>query len=332
MTQKTLLITGGTWYIGSHAVIAFELAGYRTVIIDSLVNSSRDTLSGIAQILGYTPDFYEGDICDRVFLTSIFERYSFDGVVHFAGLKAVGESCSEPLLYHANNVGGSITLFEIMEAYRVKNIIFSSSATVYRSDNIPPFTEDMPLGTTNPYGTTKLVIEYLLRDLATQRWWSVTALRYFNPIWAHPSWYIGETPSGIPNNLLPYLLDVAVWKRDTLNVYGDDYDTVDGTGVRDYIDVCDLVDAHVLAYEKLEEQYQVMNIGTGKGTSVLEMVSCLEGILGRDIPYTICPRRPGDIASVYCDPARAKEKLGWTAHTSIRESIAHSWNYICLEK
>jgi len=328
MTQKTLLLTGATGYIGSHAVVAFEQAGYETVIIDNLSNSYRTTLRGLEQILGYQPHFYEGDIRDAEFLRSVFEKHAFDGVVHFAGLKAVGESCAMPLQYHDNNVVGSVRLFEVMEEFGVRKVIFSSSATVYRSDNVPPFTEDMPLGTTNPYGTTKLVIEYILRDLAMQKDWSVMSLRYFNPIGAHPSGHIGEVPSGIPNNLLPYVLDVASGKRRAVNVYGDDYDTEDGTGVRDYIDVCDLVDAHVLGYSALEEGYEAINIGTGKGTSVLEMIEYVRMASGQQVPYDICPRRSGDIASVYCDPSLARDRLGWSARRMIPESVANGWKFV----
>lgn len=326
--KKTILLTGATGYIGSHAVIAFEEAGYQTVIIDNLMNSSRDTLHGIEKILGYTPDFYEWNIGNRDFLCELFEKYSFDGVIHFAGLKAVGESCEKPFLYHSNNIWGSMVLFEVMEKYNVRKIVFSSSATVYKADNISPLQEDMSLGTTNPYGTTKLIIEYLLKDLALFSQWSVTALRYFNPIWAHPSGYIGELPSGIPNNLLPYILHVASGKRDFVRVFGDDYDTIDGTGVRDYIDVCDLVDAHVIAYEKLDQKYEVINIGTGKGTSVLEMIASVEKISKKTVPYQIYPRRVWDIASVYCDPSYADFYLGWKAKRTIEESIENGWKFI----
>jgi UDP-glucose 4-epimerase len=326
--KKILLITGGTGYIGSHAVIAFEQAWYQTVIIDNLSNSSRQSLDWIEKILGYAPEFHEWDIRDRELLRSVFEQYHFDAVVHFAGLKAVGESCDEPFLYYHNNIEGSITLFEMMEEYGVRKVIFSSSATVYHADNKPPFTEDIPLGTTNPYGTTKLVVEYILRDLAVQKDWSVASLRYFNPIGAHPSGHIGEIPSGIPNNLLPYILDVASGKRKEVNVYGNDYDTTDGTWVRDYIDVCDLVDAHVLAYERIDGGFEAINIGTGEGTSVLQMIEYTKLVSWRNIPYVICPRRSGDIASVYCNPNLASERLGWTARRSIVESIENGWKYI----
>lgn len=251
--QKIILITGGAGYIGSHAVVAFERAGYKTVIVDNFSNSDKTNLDGIDKILGYSPDFFECDISDEKIISKIFEKYNFDGVVHFAGLKAVGESCKKPLLYHENNVAGSLVLFRVMAKYGVKKIIFSSSATVYRADNLPPFTEEMALGTTNPYGTTKLHLEKILEELATFDGWSVTNLRYFNPIGAHESGFIGEKPNGIPNNLLPYVLDVALEKREKVLVFGGDYATIDGTGVRDYIDVNDLVDAHLLAYENLEK-------------------------------------------------------------------------------
>lgn len=251
--QKTILITGGAGYIGSHAVVAFEQVGYKTVIIDNFVNSDETNLDGIKKILGYSPDFFECNISDETTLDGIFQAYNFDAVVHFAGLKAVGESCEKPLLYHENNVAGSLVLFRVMAKYGVKKIIFSSSATVYRADNLPPFTEEMSLGTTNPYGTTKWHLEKILEELATFDGWSVTNLRYFNPIGAHESGFIGEKPNGIPNNLLPYVLDVALEKREKVLVFGGDYATIDGTGVRDYIDVNDLVDAHLLAYENLEK-------------------------------------------------------------------------------
>lgn len=328
MTQKTILLTWATGYIGSHAVVAFEKAGYKTVIIDNLINSSVDSLQGISKILGYIPDFYEGDIRDRGFLISLFEKYTFDAVIHFAWLKAVGESCDHPNRYHDNNIGWSISLFWVMQEFGVKKIIFSSSATVYRADNISPITESMPLGTTNPYGTTKLVIEYLLEDMVKQKDWSVMALRYFNPIGAHPSGYIGEVPQGIPNNLLPYLFDVADAKRHMVNIYGNDYDTIDGTGVRDYIDVCDLIEAHILAYEKLDSGYEAINIWTGKGTSVFQMIGYVERASEKTIPYTVCPRRSGDIATVYCDPTLALRRLGWSAKTNIMQSVENGWMFI----
>lgn len=326
--KKTLLITGGTGYIGSHAVVNFEQAGYTTVIIDNLSNSSRESLTWIEKILGYTPDFYKWDIGDRDFLRTLFEQYHFDWVIHFAWLKSVSESCEKPFLYHENNVSGSIALFEIMEAFSVKKIVFSSSATVYRADNISPLDESMATGTTNPYGTTKLVIEYLLRDLALQKSWNILALRYFNPIWAHPSGHIGEVPNGIPNNLLPYVLDVASGKRKQVSVFGDDYDTNDGTWVRDYIDIMDLVEAHLLAYEQLAPGFEVLNLGTGKGTSVLEMIDLVKEITKKDIPYTIVSRRAGDLGEVYCSPEKAHTMLSWKTKRSPRESIETAWKFV----
>ena len=329
MEQKTLLITGGTGYIGSHAVVAFEQAGYKTVIIDNLSNSSRKSLDGIQKILWYTPDFYECDICDQIGLKNIFEKYSFDGVIHFAGLKAVGESCKEVVLYHSNNVWGSITLFWVMQDFWVHKIVFSSSATVYSPDNISPLREDMPLATTNPYGTTKLIVEKLLEDYTKHTNWRVVNLRYFNPIGSHSSWYIGEVPNGIPNNLLPYVLDVASGKREQVRVFGDDYDTLDGTWVRDYIDVCDLVDAHLLAYRHLDDtKFWVYNIGTGTGKSVLEVIKIASHVTGKEIPYEVSARRSGDIASVHCDPSLAMRELWFSAKTSTQESISNGWKFI----
>lgn len=329
MSQKILLITWGTGYIGSHAVVAFEQAGYKTVIIDNLSNSSRESLNGIQKILWYTPDFYECDICNQEELRNIFQKYSFDGVIHFAGLKAVGESCEEVGLYHSNNVWGSITLFWVMQEFWVHKIVFSSSATVYSPENISPLREDMSLATTNPYGTTKLIIEKLLEDYTKHTNWRVVNLRYFNPIGAHPSWYIGEVPSGVPNNLLPYILDVASGKREKVRVFGDDYDTPDGTWVRDYIDVCDLVDAHILAYKHLDNaKFGVYNIGTGTGTSVFEMINIVRGVTGKSVPYEVAGRRSGDIASVYCDPSLAQETMEFTAKTGIQESVNNGWKFI----
>lgn len=261
-------------------------------------------------------------------LEMLFQKYNFDGVIHFAGLKSVGESTKHISQYQENNISGSIILFSIMERYGVRKIIFSSSATVYRSDNISPLTETMPVGTTNPYGTSKLVIEKLLEDYAMHAGWSIVNLRYFNPIGAHPSGYIGETPNGIPNNLLPYILDVAVGKREMLTVYGNDYDTPDGTGVRDYIDINDLIDAHVLTYETLSVGCTLYNVGTGKGRSVLEMIHAVEQVSGKNIPYAVGSRRAGDLASVFASVEKIHTEKGWYATRTLEESVESAWNFI----
>lgn len=328
MDTKILLITGGLGYIGSHAVVAFEQAGYETVIIDNLVNSSRDTLVGIEKILGYTPDFYDIDIRDRASLETLFEKYAFDGVIHFAGLKAVWESCQNIHEYQENNIGGSITLFGVMERFQVRRIVFSSSATVYRQDNISPFREDMPTGTTNPYGTSKLVIEQLLSDYREHASWSVVNLRYFNPIGAHASGYIWEIPNGIPNNLLPYILDVALWKREKVLIFGDDYDTPDGTWVRDYIDINDLISAHVCVYKNFSLGLETYNVGTWVGVSVLEMIHGVEKVSEKSIPYAITPRRAGDLAVVFADADRLRQKYGWKPEVSLEDSLLTAWNFI----
>lgn len=334
MTKKTILITGGIWYIGSHAVVAFEQAGYTTVSIDNLSNSSMEVLENIEKILGYTPIFHRVDITDSVALEAIFQKYTFDGVIHFAGLKSVGESCEFPLRYHRNNIFGSMVLFEVMEKFNVKKIVFSSSATVYSTENTPPLTESSKLGTTNAYGTSKLVIEYLLKDLATHANFRVIPLRYFNPIGAHPSGYIWEKPNGIPNNLLPYVLDVASGKREKVRVFGNTYPTPDGTGVRDYIDVNDLVEVHLIAYKKLDEIavndifFLPINIGTGRGTSVLEIIQSTAEITKKPIPFEIVEPRAGDLGSVYAWVDVAKTVLWWEAKKSIQDSLLSGWNFV----
>ena len=326
--QKTLLVTGGAGYIGSHAAVTFAQAGYKVVILDNFANAGRENLDGIAKILGHEVDFFECDITNRGALESIFEKYNFDGVLHFAGLKAVGESCEKIGEYHEKNIFGSIVLFDVMEKFGVKKIIFSSSATVYDQKNLPPFIEEMPTGTTNPYGTCKLVIEKLIEDYTTHKDWQAISLRYLNPIGAHSSGFISEIPQGIPNNLLPYIFDVACGKRTEVRVFGDDYPTQDGSGVRDYIDINDLVDAHLLAYENLQNGHEIFNVGTGKGTSVFEMIDLVEKISGQKIPYKVMPRRSGDLAIVFSSTQKITEKLGWKAKNSVEDAIASGWNFI----
>ncbi len=325
--KRLLLLTGWLGYVGSHAVVAFEQAGYTTLIIDNLSNSSQEILQGIKKILGYIPVFLEGDICDVSFLEKVFSLYSFDGVIHFAGLKAVWESTQNIASYHKNNIFWSMTLFEVMEKHGVKNMVFSSSATVYDVSNAPEYKENNSLGTSNPYGTTKLVIEKLLEDYARHANWSVVSLRYFNPIGAHPSWYIGEQPNGVPNNLLPYIFEVASGKREFLAVFWDDYDTPDGTGVRDYIDINDLVEAHILAFTKLHTWYIAINIGTGAGKSVLEMIHVSKKVTGKNISDMVLPQRNGDIAEFYANTSFAKSYLWWEAKTSLEKSIENGWKF-----
>ncbi|MDD2907168.1 MAG: UDP-glucose 4-epimerase GalE [Candidatus Gracilibacteria bacterium] len=333
MKQKTILITGGMGYIGSHAVVAFEEAGYKTVIVDNLDNSCLSTYRSIGEILGYKPDFYEVDLRDKEKLEEVFKKYTFDGVLHFAGLKAVGESCEKPLHYFDNNVVGSLRLFELMEKYSVKNIIFSSSATVYNYDNEIPYVETQNIGeTTNTYATTKFLIEKILNDLSKFSGFNVINLRYFNPIGAHQSGLIGENPEGIPNNLLPFIMKVAIGELPYLNVFGNDYDTIDGTGVRDYIDVVDLIDGHLKAYDLIENLdfsgfIDDFNLGLGNGVSVLQILEASKKAIGKDIPFKIAPRRSGDIAEFYCNPSKAKSILGWEAKTSLQDSLKNAWKF-----
>ncbi len=330
--KPNILLTGGLGYIGSHTCIVLEQAWYKTVLLDNLSNSSLSSLDGIEKILGYRPVFYDADIRDRGAMSSILKSNDFAGVIHFAGLKSVGGSVESPFEYYSNNIQWSFVFFEEMERAELRNIVFSSSATVYSADNILPLTESSKLGTTNAYGTSKLTLEYVLRDLSSAKNWNAIALRYFNPIGAHESGYIWERPNGVPNNLLPYILDVAIGKRERVGVYGNDYDTIDGTGVRDYIDVNDLALAHLAAIRKLLDSdvscFQVINIGTGRGTSVLEMIENVRVTSGRDIPYTILARRAGDLASVYADASLACEVLGWEAKRSVKESVEGGWRFV----
>ena len=325
-----ILVTGGAGYIGSHTIIELLASGHGVVVVDNLSNSSAESLRRVEEITGQSVPFYEFDLRDRVRLAELFRSEAIDAAIHFAGLKAVGESVEKALLYYQNNLESTLTLLNVMQEFDVKKLVFSSSATVYGDPARLPITEDMPLSATNPYGQTKLMIEQILRDVAaTKQGWQFTSLRYFNPVGAHPSGRIGEDPSGIPNNLLPFVSQVAVGKRDYLRIFGDDYDTPDGTGVRDYIHVVDLARAHMAALEHLGEpnEYKVYNIGTGCGTSVLELVKAFEKASGRDVPYQIAPRRPGDIAACYADPSLAETELGWRAELTIEDACRDAWNW-----
>ena len=326
-----VLITGGAGYIGSHTCVELLENGYGIVVMDNYSNSSPDVIGKIEKLAGKSFPAYQCDMLDYDAFDRIFRENRIDAVIHFAGLKAVGESVEKPLEYYHNNIGGTINLLRLMKAHGVGRLVFSSSATVYGMNNRAPFREDMPLSATNPYGSTKLMIEAILRDVcAADKSWKVALLRYFNPIGAHRSGTIGENPNGIPNNLMPYIMKVASGKLPQLSVFGDDYPTPDGTGVRDYIHVCDLATGHVKALEKLEnvEGAQAYNLGTGKGSSVLEVLRAAEKASGVRIPYRIAPRRPGDIAVCYADVERAKRELGWEAKYSLEDMCRDSWNFI----
>ena len=330
--KETILVTGGTGFIGSHTTVELQQAGYDVVIVDNLSNSREDVLDGIEQITGIRPAFEKVDLRDLEATEAVFKKYpKISGIIHFAASKAVGESVQKPLEYYENNIGGTITLCDVMRDHGVKNIIFSSSATVYGDPAFIPITEECPKGTcTNPYGWTKWMLEQILTDLHTaDPEWNVVLLRYFNPIGAHKSGLIGEDPKGIPNNLMPYITQVAIGKLPCLGVFGDDYDTHDGTGVRDYIHVVDLAIGHVRAVEKLKEKagVSVYNLGTGNGYSVLDMVKAFSKACGKEIPYEIKPRRAGDIATCYCDASKAKEELHWTAERGLDEMCEDSWRW-----
>lgn len=315
-----VLVTGGAGYIGSHTLVELLNAGHDAVVIDNLVNSKTEAIYRVEKITGKKVKFYEGDIRDRKILDKIFKENKIDAVINFAGLKAVGESCAKPLEYYENNIEGLLQLAFSMREHNVKNLVFSSSATVYGNPKSVPIKEDFPLSTSNPYGSTKLFIEYILKDLyKADPTFNIVILRYFNPIGAHESGLIGEDPKGIPNNLCPYITQVAVGKRKELGVFGNDYKTHDGTGVRDYIHVVDLAKGHVLAVNKLAENpgLLIVNLGTGHGYSVLDMVKAFERVLGRPIPYKILPRRPGDIDECYADPSYAYEVLGFKAEKTL---------------
>ena len=328
--MKKILVTGGAGYIGSHTVVELVAAGYEAIIVDDLSNGSVQVLDRLKSITGREISFYQGSVADKGFMNRVFEENHIDAVIHFAAYKAVGESVQEPLKYYENNVGGTIALLEVMKENKVDHIIFSSSATVYGMNNISPLTEDLPTSATNPYGYTKLMMEQILTDLARAHSdWSVTNLRYFNPIGAHESGMIGEAPNGIPNNLMPYITQVAVGKLQELSVFGNDYDTHDSTGVRDYIHVVDLAKGHVLALKhNLENKgVAVFNLGTGIGYSVLDMVKVFENVNGVKIPYVIKNRRPGDVATCYADASKANDILGWKAEKTLQDMMRDSWRW-----
>lgn len=329
MTQ-TILVTGGAGYIGTHTVIQLLEAGHEVIVLDNLSNSSREALNRVEAMTGKEVTFYLGDILDRALLEQIFLTHTIDAVIHFAGLKAVGESVKEPLRYYENNVVGTTVLLEVMKAFDVKRIVFSSSATVYGMPERTPIDESFPLSATNPYGRSKLMIEDILRDVAiADSDWSIALLRYFNPIGAHPSGQIGEDPFDVPNNLMPYITQVAVGKLAELSVFGDDYDTPDGTGVRDYIHVVDLASGHLQALDYVMEHtgVEAFNLGTGTGYSVLDLVRAFEQESGKSVPYRVTDRRPGDIATCFADPTKSKQMLGFEAKYDIRDMCRDAWNW-----
>ncbi|NKF50106.1 UDP-glucose 4-epimerase GalE [Shewanella sp. WXL01] len=326
----SILVTGGAGYIGSHTIVELFGLSNDIVVLDNLTNSSSESLSRITEITGKKVTFYQGDILDRAALCKIFTKHQIEAVIHFAGLKAVGESVEQPLKYYHNNVTGTVTLCEVMAEFGVKNLVFSSSATVYGNPASLPITETFPTFATNPYGQSKLMVENILNDLAkSDESWNIACLRYFNPVGAHESGLIGENPNGIPNNLMPFISQVAVGKREHLSVFGNDYDTHDGTGVRDYIHVVDLARGHLSALTKLKSNPGLVtyNLGTGVGYSVLDMVSEFENAADKKIPYKLVDRRPGDIDSCYSDPTKAKAELGWEATHTLKDMVASSWKW-----
>lgn len=325
-----ILVTGGAGFIASHTNVELLNAGYDVVVVDNLVNSSRESVARVEELTGKKISFYEEDLLNEKAIDAIFEKENIDSVIHFAALKAVGESCQIPLRYFDNNLTGTLNLLKVMEKHGVKSIVFSSSATVYGKPESVPIREDFPLSVSNPYGRTKLIIEDMLRDIyKSDNEWDIALLRYFNPIGAHESGMIGENPHGIPNNLLPYVAKVAAGQLECVNVFGDDYDTPDGTGVRDYIHVVDLATGHIKALEKLVTHPGLVtyNLGTGVGYSVLDIIKNFEKACGKEIPYKITPRRPGDIDMCYANPAKAKEELGWEATRSIDKMCEDAWRW-----
>ena len=328
--MQTVLVTGGAGYIGSHTAIELINAGYDVVIVDNLYNSKKEAVRRVEKIVGRSIKFYVADICDKDVMREIFKENDFSAVINFAGYKAVGESVRKPLEYYENNIGGMIALLDVMREFNCKNLVFSSSATVYGNPHTVPITEDFPLSTTNPYGSTKLFIEYILKDLAkSDPEFNIAILRYFNPVGAHPSGMIGEDPNGIPNNLCPYITKVLVGQLEKVHVFGADYPTKDGTGVRDFIHVVDLAKGHVLAVRKLLDKSGlfVVNLGTGRGYSVLEMIAAFSKAAGKEIPYVIEGRRAGDIAECYADPTLAYKLLGFKAEKTLDDMCADSWRW-----
>ena len=326
----SILVTGGAGYIGSHTVVELIKLGKEVVIVDNLSNSSILVLDRIEEITGKRPTFYELDVADKAALRSVFEKESIEAAIHFAGYKAVGESVEKPVMYYENNIISTLSLVEVMAEFGIKKIVFSSSATVYGLNNPSPLVENMPTSATNPYGYTKVMLEQILRDLeVSDKEWSVALLRYFNPIGAHESGLIGEDPAGIPNNLMPFIAQVAVGKRAELSVFGNDYDTVDGTGVRDYIHVVDLALGHIKALEKISDTTGVYtyNLGSGQGTSVLELVQAFEKVNGVKVPYKIVDRRPGDVATCYANADKALAELNWKTEKTIEDMCRDTWNW-----
>ncbi|KWH47091.1 UDP-glucose 4-epimerase GalE [Burkholderia stagnalis] len=329
-TKGTILVTGGAGYIGSHTAVELLDHGYDVVIVDNLVNSKAESVRRVAQITGKTPAFHQVDVCDEAALGKVFDAHPITGAIHFAALKAVGESVAKPLEYYRNNIGGLLTVLKVMRERNVKQFVFSSSATVYGVPERSPIDESFPLSATNPYGQSKLIAEQVLRDLElSDPSWRIATLRYFNPVGAHASGLIGEDPSGIPNNLMPYVAQVAVGKLDRLRVFGSDYPTPDGTGVRDYIHVVDLAQGHIAALDALVKRDAsfVVNLGTGRGYSVLEVVRAFEKASGRPVPYELVARRPGDVAECYANPQAAADVIGWRAKYGLDEMCVDHWRW-----
>ena len=325
-----ILVTGGTGYIGSHTCVQLIEKGWQPVIIDSLVNSKISVLERIEKITGTRPAFIEGDVRDADLLQKVLRENAIEAVIHFAGLKAVGESVNLPLQYYDNNVHGSVVLMDAMKQCNVKILVFSSSATVYGNSSVPPWNEHVATSPTNPYGQSKLMVDQIMADVAvSDATWSMTSLRYFNPVGAHPSGLMGEDPQGIPNNLMPFLAQVAVGRREALHVFGADYPTPDGTGVRDYIHVTDLASGHIaaLAYAQGRSGHHIFNLGSGQGISVLEMQRAFSKACGRDLPFVLSPRRPGDVAAYWADPQRAQSTLNWKANKSIDDMCQDTWRW-----